>query len=630
MCGIAGMLLKEGQQVAEADLFSMAAALQHRGPDNTGVLVQDQCGFAHTRLSLLDLSSAGNQPMVLGDYTLVYNGEIYNFLGLRQTLEAQGIQFSSTSDTEVLLQSLIVNGVENTLKRIGGMFAFSFYDGKTQTLHLCRDRVGIKPLYWKQHDGSLYWASEVKALAKVVPLPLDPIQAYYTLSGNAEWHHETTLFEGLKSLAPGSYLVARAGQEPRICTYYDLIDDFDEAYYRELDALTMEQAAVRLDGLMKASVKSMLISDAPMGTFLSGGIDSSLITALAVQSTRDLSLFTANVLGKHSEFADAQLVSQHVGMPLYDAKFEPADMLKYWAEVTWHYEAPVIRHTNAIPFSRVSRLARAKQVKAVLTGEGSDEMFMGYPKLLTRRYDRLLSLPLSAAKSVYNLFPPVRQYVVPSEDESIDGFMNLLAQGFERQRFREKSRTAMGFLPEKQFREQYMSVQMMKEGLVSLLHRNDRMGMLSSIEARFPFLDEEVIRFAVNLPVKFKIGRSRHFHNIKHPFLIDKAIVRKICEPLLPEAIVHKRKLGFPMHGHKDIQVAPGYFAGGYAESLLQMNGDIEDYLLRTQNPYFVAKLVSLDVFGRLYRDGRNAGQHHAASSAVCYRSCGIAPFKAN
>lgn len=601
MCGIAGQLLRTGLDVSEADLISMASVIQHRGPDNTGILIKDQCGFAHTRLSLLDLSDAGNQPMVMGNYVLVFNGEIYNFLELRAELEAQNVQFVSTSDTEVLMHMLIRHGVETALKRIRGMFAFAFYDGTSEIVYLCRDRVGIKPLYWSWNQGNLYWASEVKALAQAIPLELDPIQVYYALSSNAEWHHETTLFQGIKSLPPGGYLIGRPGQEPVVCSYYDIADEFDYAYYRELDQLTMDQASQILDGLLKASVDKMLISDAPMGVYLSGGVDSSLITALAIQSMRDLSLFTANVIGRYSEFADAQLVSQHVEMPLYDARFDPADTMEYWAEATWHYEVPIIRHMNAIPFSRVSRLAHEKQVKAVLTGEGSDELFMGYPTLLTKRYDQLLGLPLNIVKKLYSLYPPVRRYIIPSEEESLDGFMNLLAQGFERQRFRENGKKKLNGLPEQKTGDQYLSIQMMKEGIVSLLHRNDRMGMIASIEARFPFLDEDVLHFAVNLPVKFKIGRSRRFHNILHPFLIDKAIVRKVCEPLLPDAITHKRKLGFPMYGHKVMQVAPGYFEGGYVQDLLHMNNEMEDYMIRTQNSYFVAKLASVDVFGRLF-----------------------------
>jgi len=607
MCGIAGMYLRAGLDVSETDLRAMGSVLQHRGPDNTGVLIQGQCGLVHTRLSLLDLSEAGNQPMVIGTDILLYNGEIYNFNELRAELvETDGVRFHSTSDTEVILQSLIVHGVEKTLKRIKGMFAFAFYEGRTQTVYLCRDRYGIKPLFWSLRDGNLYWASEVKALAQLKPLELDPTQVLFSTASTAEWRQTETLFMGIDNLPPGTYLEARPGQSPRICGYYDIIDDVDEAYYRELDALTMDEAAQRFNDLITKSVKKMLISDAPMGIFLSGGIDSSLLTALAVQSTRKLSLFTANVIGKLSEFQDATLVGKHVGMPLYDIPFEQMDSIEYLAKATYHNEAPIVRHISAMAMLRVAQLAHTNQVKAVLTGEGSDELFLGYPQFLTKRYESLVKMPITLMQNMYNVFPKVKRYAMPSSGESINEFLNLLSQGYERQHQREKSRSHFGFLSDKQFLDAYASIQSMREGIISLLQRNDRMGMSASIEARFPFLDEEVVRFAVNLPVKFKIGRSARFHNIMHPFLIDKAVVRKTCEPLLPPAIVNKKKLGFPVHGHRDMRVKQGYFQNGYVAQLMGMDAAAEEYMLRTQDVYYIAKLVSVDVFGRLFAMGES------------------------
>lgn len=606
MCGIAGMLVASQGMLSEDVLRRMGTVQTHRGPDNMGILLTERCGFVHNRLSLLDLSPAGNQPMVYGDHVLVFNGELYNFRELRSELEARGVAFTSTSDTEVLLHALIIWGVETALKRIRGMFAFSFYNTTTGDLYLCRDRYGIKPLHYTLIDGALCWASELKALHQVRPLQIDPIQALYSIALNAEFHYETTLFAGVSSVEPGSYLHARAGGTPTISRYYEMLDDFDPAYYRELDALSMEEAARRLDHLMSESVRRMLIADAPMGIFLSGGIDSSLLTALAVRHTRQISLFTSNILGRLTEFPDAQAVAKHVDLPLYDAPFKPDDFMKYWAECTWHYEVPIVRHPSAMPMSRVARLARDTQVKAVLTGEGSDELFYGYPYLLMERYKKLAQLPLKGIEKLYDVVPGVRRYLLPKEDERVSDFLDLLVQRWERQRWREDARDTFSFMEETEFRQQYLAIQSMKEHIVSLLLRNDRMGMISSIEARFPFLDEEVVRFGINLPDKFKIGRSTRFHNIMHPFLIDKAVVRQVCEPILPARITHKKKLGFPLHAHKELRVAPAFFTGGYAESLLHMQPAVAEYMTRTQNPRFVARVAALDIFGRLYALGES------------------------
>ncbi len=624
MCGIAGMCVKDVDNLSENRLRAIGELQQHRGPDNMGILLVDRCGFVHNRLSLIDLTSAGNQPMVLGEYVLVYNGELYNFLPLRDELERKGRQFIGRSDTEVLLHALIVYGVETTLKCIQGMFAFSFYNGGSQMLYLCRDRYGIKPLHYTVRDGDLVWASEIKAIGQVKPLQIDPIQALYSVAGNAEFHHETTLFLGVKSVAPGTFLQMRVDQDadPQSVRYYEMNDDFDPAYYRELDGMSMETAAQEFDRLMSDSVRRMLIADAPMGIFLSGGIDSSLLGALAIRHTRDLTLFTSNILGRLSEFPDAQAIGKFLDLPLYDSPFAPGDFLKHWTACTYHYEAPIVRHVSAMPMSQVARLAHQHQVKAVLTGEGSDELFLGYPHLLMQRYENLVRTPLRLVEKAYGIIPGLRRYIIPNESEQVDGFLNLLVQGYERQRFRDQARGHFAFMNEADFKRHYLSIQSMKEGIVSLLMRNDRMGMMSSIEARFPFLDEAVVRFGVNLPDKFKIGHSSRMHNIMHPFLIDKAIVRKTCEPILPKWLPHKKKLGFPMHAHRDLTIAPGFFRDGYAAQLLQMNESSEAYMLGTQNRYFVAKLAALEIFGRLYA----LGESQSAITDRIYSHIAIVP----
>ena len=585
----------------------MGHTLAHRGPDNFGLFREGNFGCAHNRLSILDLSEAGNQPFSDDRYVLAYNGEIYNWKEMRTELEAEGVAFRSTSDTEALFYYLARFGTARTLRKARGMFAFSWYDRHQEVLHLCRDRFAIKPLYWTFVDGALYWSSEVKALAAVVQLELDPVLTIFSAASIGDHSLRTTLFRGVEHVPPASYLVGSPGQRPAAAlSYYDIAEDVEESTFRELESMKRASIRALFSELLDRSVEGMLMSDAPIGAFVSGGIDSSLIAALAAQKLGEISLFTSNVVGAFSEVEDARKLAEGIGCRLFEQRFTPELFLQHWVSATVHQETPIVSHTNAVPFSLVAQLARDTGVKAVLTGEGSDELFLGYPRLLTERFRRLAAAPVNLLKSVYSLLPGLREYLFPQPSESIDGFLGVLAQRFERQRLREEGRRSYDFLPARQAQQQYLTIQMMREGLVGLLHRNDRMGMASSIEARFPFLDEEVVRFAINLPVKWKIGRSHRFHNYKHPFLIDKAVVRDTARGRLPRSLIDKKKDGFPMYGHRFVRVEPQFFSQGYLARSVGLDEAVAKHLVLNEDSYFVAKLVSVDIFGRLF-EGRES-----------------------
>ncbi len=604
MCGIAGSYTKTGRPDS-ATVRAMGHLMLHRGPDNFGFAEFKNVVMAHNRLSLLDLSDAANQPFKDDRYMLVYNGEIYNFKEIRSRLEKDhGIAFTTTSDTEVLFRSLIVDGVDHCLRSLRGMFAFAFYDALEDRLILARDRMGIKPLYYCQNAGTLYWASEIKALAKTLGIPPDPFRTLLAVNNNAERSVEFTLFKSVFGVKPGSYLQIQNGSEIRSTQYYDLLDDFDQSLYDEMDRAPSSRIIEMFEEHFGESVRKMLISDAPMGAFVSGGVDSSLISATAVNEDANLKLFTANIVGKYSEFSDVQTLSKHIGTPILDYKFEPEMMLRDWVDVTYHYDSPLVVHVNAIPLSNVARLAHDSGVKAVLTGEGADELFLGYPTLLTNRYKRLAAFPVNAIKSLYRFSPKLHNYLFPELSSSPLAFINQLSHGFEKERFEDEALSTFSSLDPKNRTEQLMTVKMIRDGLVALLHRNDRMGMMSSIEARFPFLDESLVKFAINLPSKFKIGRSKRFHNYKHPFLIDKWVVREHAQKWLPPAIVHKKKNGFPMFGHKFLKLKPGFFKGGWLSDALGLADRSFDDLIAKQDPYFTAKLASVELFGRIYSEG--------------------------
>ncbi len=603
MCGIAGIFQRNGHPVSLETVETMGNLTAHRGPDNFTCTAFGKVALAHNRLSLLDLSPAGNQPFANDDFALVYNGEIYNFKEIKARLEENfGVKFKTTSDTEALFYSLIHEGIETCLKNLRGMFAFAFYDRRKNEVWLARDRLGIKPLYYYRRGTEFYWSSEIKSLALTLGLSPDPLKTLFSLNGIAEKSNEYTLFREITPVKAGSFLkISANSDELQEFFYYKILDDFEPDIYREQERKSRSEIAAEFENLMTAAVESVLISDAPLGAFASGGIDSSLISAIAAQSYPNLKLFTANVVGKFSEFADAQMLSRHLGTELFEYRFEPEMMLRDWARATYFYETPIIVHTNAMPFSNVSQLTREQNVKAVLTGEGADELFFGYPHLLTRRYDKLAAFPVNFVKSIYNFVPKLKKYLFPEQKQTALEFANQIAQRFESPRREAEAFEKFAFLGEKQKLEQFFTVRMLGDHLVTLLHRNDRMGMMNSVEARFPFLDERLVKFAINLPAKFKIGRTTRLHNYKHPFLVDKWVVRQMAEKLLPSALARKQKLGFPMLGLKNVRFKDGFFKDGWVAENFALDEQGRRFMLAEQNPYFIGKLASVEIFGRIF-----------------------------
>lgn len=601
MCGIAGFFNPFSRPIPERYLHEFAALQQHRGPDYTGIYYQEYLGLSHNRLSILDLSEAGNQPFVEDGYALVYNGEIYNFIELRRELEQQGLEFRSTGDTEVLFRSLVHFGVEETIERIRGMFAFAFWDKKANELFLVRDRVGIKPLFYAVVEGTLFFASEMKALTRTLPLTLDEPRTLYATLGILEKSLERTAFKELFHVPPGH--MVRFGANGIVKKrYFSIAGLIDERAWVRRRKMGFQGALEEFKSLFEQSVKRMLISDAPMGAYVSGGIDSSLIAATACTHTQpDFKLFTANVLGKYSEFEDARLLSRSIQRELLDYPFKPEYFIRDITRVTWHYESPVVVHANAVPFSNVSGLARKARVKAVLTGEGSDEMFLGYPRLLTRRYDNLIKLPFTMLEKLYGLIPPLKRYLKGGGAGGIDVLFEKMTHNFTRDLLREEGMQRLEFLPPSARKEHYLTIQMLNEGIVSLLWRNDRMGMIYSIEARFPFLDESLLEFAVNLPSEYKIGRIPRFYNYKHPFLIDKKIVRKCAEGLLPDKLIYKKKNGFPLYGLHFLRADASFFAQGFVQHTFRLSDKEMEFMRREFDPYHVAKFIALEIWGRLF-----------------------------
>jgi asparagine synthase (glutamine-hydrolysing) len=600
MCGISGYFNPNKEINFKSQLERMAYLQEHRGPDHTGYYFGAKVGLAHNRLSLLDLSEAGNQPFENERYVLIYNGEIYNFKEIEGKL--QPYIKTSSSDTEVLFHCLIQWGIEKTLQSINGMFAFAFFDKDKNELFLARDRFAIKPLFYGTlADGTLCFASESKAIIHTWPFEPDPIQVLFSSLAILEKSDHLTAWKNLFILPAGAYLKVNENSSSTH-HYFNISTSINENEYRRLEKSTWGEVIEQFDELFGASVQKMLVSDALMGVFVSGGIDSSLIAHESKKHQgKRLKLFTTNVLGPHSEFEDAQTLAQSLEVPLLDYRFEEQLFIDNFVAATWHYEAPIVNHNSALPFASVASLAHQHNIKAVLTGEGADELFFGYPKLLTKRYDALIQAPYALINTIYKRVPNLGSYLNPNLGGL--GILNVFEQastGYGRKLRRGNQIDKYDFLS-KDKHTAYLSAQMMQEGIRSLMWRNDRMGMMHGIESRFPFLDEKIVAFAMNLPVKYKIARTSRFYNFKHPFLMDKAIVRKSAQQRLPKQLVYKKKNGFPLKGLREVVINPSFFYYSNFANIFHLQPKQIDCMLKDSSSYHTALLGAFEVWAELF-----------------------------
>ena len=601
MCGIGGVLHPPSKAANEADLARMAAALGHRGPDRTAVFVDGTLGLAHTRLSIQDPGPGGDQPFVDADFALVYNGELYNTRALGAELERGGVAFRGTSDTEVLFHLIARQGLDEALRRIDGMYAFAWADRRTHRVALCRDPLGIKPCHWLPRDGAVWWASEVAGLRAVLDVRPDPVRTLASLLGRNETVAAASIFASVRIVPPGGVVELVDGAVSCEYLHRDPAELVDAAYHRELDELSFEGAVDELTRILDGAVERVLLSDVPVGSMISGGVDSSLIAVAASRLDPDHQLFTAEIVGPHSEVRFAAEVADLVHHDLVRARFEPADLVRDWAVATLHHESPIVTHVNSLPFRRVAMAAAGAGVKVVLTGEGADELFLGYPRLAFSRYGRVLAAPLRGLLGAYRKVPRLLENAAPEFDQRQPEFLAALSEDFTGARVAAEGREAFAFLGPRDAARQALTFDFLTRHLPTLLHRNDRMGMAAGVEARFPFLDTELVRFGMNLPYRYKIRTSTRLHDKKHPFQVDKGVVRAVADRELPARLSYRRKDGFPMHGHLDVQCDPGLFTDGYVAELAALTPRGLDHLMATAPPYYLAKLASVEVFGRLF-----------------------------
>jgi asparagine synthase (glutamine-hydrolysing) len=567
MCGIAGIVrLRSHAGAPELEaLRRMAAALRHRGPNEFGVYRDLHAGLAHTRLSIIDLAT-GQQPLCNEDETLwiTFNGEVFNYLELRAELEALGHRFRTKSDTEVIVHAYEAWG-DQAFARMNGQWAIALWDSRAQRLTLARDRVGVRPLYVCEHEGSLYFASEVKGIFAAnasIPRALDPFGLDETLTF---WSvlAPRTAFAGVEELRPGLVRVydARGMRETRYWT----------PIYAERDgthehAGSIEHTAERVrEALSEATTLRMLRADVPVGSYLSGGLDSSLVTALAAQVAPQR-FHTFSLRFEDSEYDETgfqRLMARHLGTEHHEVLVRRGDIAQVFPEVIWHAERTVLR-TAPAPLFLLSRLVRDHGIKVVLTGEGADEYFAGYdlfregkvrrfwakqpdsrlrPRALERLYPYLARSPFAQRAMAQKFFGAnLARHAEPGFAHQMRwggaaALKRLMSQDSRRQIGEHDAVGALlADLPAEFSRwpalaqDQYLEVRTLLSGYL-LSSQGDRMLMAHSVEGRFPFLDRQVISLADTLPAAHKLR-----------VLDEKHVLKRAAHAWVPKEIVARRK----------------------------------------------------------------------------------------
>jgi len=559
MCGICGVFAPPGGADAAA-VAAMAASLHHRGPDDGDVWTDPASGigFGHRRLSILDLSPLGRQPMhsACGRFVITYNGEVYNHLDLRR--ELGDYPFKSTSDTETILAAIGEWGLEAAVGRFVGMFAFALWDTRERCLTLVRDRLGIKPLYYGRADGALVFGSELKALRAwpgFSPAIDRGALCLYFRHGYIPAPH--SIYEGVHKLKPGAMArFSGHAATPELSAYWSARDVWREGLAHPFQG-GMEEAADGLEAVLSDAVSRRMLSDVPLGAFLSGGIDSS--TVVALMQARSASKVKTFSIGFHEagfdEAGHARQVAAHLGTDHTELYLTPQDLLDVVPLIPQYWDEP-FADSSQIPTYCVSRLARTR-VTVSLSGDGGDELFAGYSRyFLMDRLRRLLSVP----GAIRHPLGRVLEAMPPALMRGLGGFGDRVRRRADLLRMdtlwdlyrnvvstlRTPEALVLGAAePGSELTDPANRITGEPFGLMTLLDtvsylpddiltKVDRASMAVALEARVPILDHRVVEFAASLPVGLKVQGG-----------VGKAVLRKVLLRHVPAALVERPKMGF-------------------------------------------------------------------------------------
>lgn len=564
MCGIAGVMkFGENGRAEAATVRQMCGAMTHRGPDDEGVYTDGRVSIGMRRLSIIDVAG-GHQPISneTGTIWIVFNGEIYNHAELRRQLEPRGHRYRTNSDTETIVHLYEEHG-RDCVHHLRGMFAFAIWDREKETLFIARDRLGIKPLYYRLTPESLLFGSEIKVI-----LAHGGVRPEFNASGLPEYlafgylSGAETFYDGIRKLMPGERMVITATGQAEIEQYWDLDTSTsgpvrDESYYVQTYREMLEQA-----------VSSHLMSDVPLGVFLSGGVDSSAVAALMTKIRKSpIETFSVGYTEQsYSELPYARIVAQHLNSVHHEVMVSESEFFDALPQLIWHEDEPVV-WPSSVSLYFVARLAR-ERVTVVLTGEGSDETLGGYSRYA-------FTLKNQAFDQVYRRLTPeflrrsIRELIAKSpvlgatlrrklghtflglDADSwssfyFDNFFSAFSEAGQAEllteEMRQKSPPGSAYEHVLSYWEnskgemlQRLLYTDIKTYLVELLMKQDNMSMAASIESRVPFLDHVLVEFATRIPPEVQLKG-----------LTGKNVLKKAMEDLLPHSILYRPKLGFP------------------------------------------------------------------------------------
>ena len=604
MCGIAGIFNLDGQPVSYNLIMAMNNALAHRGPDGEGVYIDENIGLGHRRLSILDTSANGAQPMHSknGEWCVTFNGCIYNYNEIKVKLRSLGHQFTSTSDTEIISEGLAAYG-PSVFEQFNGMFAIAAFHKPSKTLYLSRDRYGIKPLYYWFNNKTIVFASEIKAILKhpeyKINVNLSALNEYFTFQNMFTYN---TLFDGITMLPQANTVKINSGS---VSVIHQSWWDYD--FTQTDEKMSFEDAKEETARLFKNAVTRQMIADVPVGSYLSGGMDSGSITAIASTQVKRLSTFTCGfdmssvtgVEANYDERRDAELMANYFKTEHYEQVINAGDLGWSLPRVVYHLED--LRVGMSYPNYYISRLA-SKFVKVCLQGTGGDELYGGYPW----RYYRVFKSV--SQQDYFDQYYNFWQRLVPDGDrgslfnKDIGSKINFKVPKEIFERVFTFNRSLRYENPEQHIQNSlYFEI---KTFLPGLLLVGDKLSMANGLEERFPFLDNDLVNFAQKIPVRHKLANLESMKRIDENATGDKKkmyqeyddgknVLRKAMLEFLPESIINRKKQGFSA---PDESWYRGENAGYVKELLLNKKTASADFI----NPKYMEQIIDEHINKRI------------------------------
>jgi asparagine synthase (glutamine-hydrolysing) len=573
MCGILGQIAIKGNlKFNKSKFIKCLSYLNHRGPDDEGYQVYPGAILGHKRLSILDLSKNGHQPMVSsdGNYVIIFNGEIYNFDELKRDLIRKKYTFSSKSDTEVLLYGLIDQG-PSFVKKCNGMFAFAFYDVKKKTTYIFRDRIGIKPLFYSIYNNKITFSSNVKSIHKLndmkKKIDLESVSAFLAFRQPIE---NKTFFENIQSLEPGCYIEIK-NNNLKIKKYWKLEKFFLRKYRNKKKNFFKK----KIKTLLNSSVNYRLISDVKVASLLSGGLDSSIISAIVNDSHKEnfLSYSIGYKYSGYNEFKYSKLVAKKLNMQHRIIVSSPMNYFKDMKKLISVKGQPLTIPNEVAQYQLCKKIK--KKATVILSGSGADELFCGYGRIFSsvEDYKKLEIISTNNKHEKYDIFLKniFKRYKKIKFKNYLDHFLTIypymdmelrkkiLSKKFNHIKINKNIngyfKKIFKMIKNKNYYDK-MQFCFQKFHLRGILEREDLSSMAASTELRVPFLDHRIIEFAAKIPNKLKIRELKNNFNLTSDKTseindITKYILRKTYEKKIPKQILNRKKIGFPIPLHK-------------------------------------------------------------------------------